>query len=142
MKPMLFHKTTYRVIYGDTDTMGVAYHANYLRWFEIGRTELLRAWKMPYRDIESRGIMLPVSEVYCKYMSPAKYDDVLIIEAALSPEMKAGLKIDYRITDESDRIVHATGHTRHAFTNREGRVIRPPEFFRALIRRQSDRNND
>jgi acyl-CoA thioester hydrolase len=139
---MLSHKTTYRVIYGDTDTMGVAYHANYLRWFEIGRTELLRAWEMPYREIESRGIMLPVSEVYCKYMSPAKYDDLLIIEAALSPEMRAGLKIDYRITDEDGRIVHATGHTRHAFLNRAGRVIRPPDFFRALIRRQSSTDND
>lgn len=139
---MLSHKTTYRVIYGDTDTMGVAYHANYLRWFEIGRTELLRAWEMPYREIESRGIMLPVSEVYCKYMSPAKYDDLLIIEAALSPEMRAGLKIDYSITDEDGRIVHATGHTCHAFLNREGRVIRPPEFFRALVRRQSSHSND
>lgn len=139
---MLSHKTSYRVIYGDTDTMGIAYYANYLRWFEIGRTELLRAWQMPYRNIEAQGVLLPVSEAYCKYNTPAKYDDVLIIEAALSPEMKAGLKIDYRITSEDGRILHATGYTRHAFLNRQGRVIRPPEFFRALMRRQRGANDD
>ena len=58
----LSHATPYRVIYGDTDTMGVVYHANYLRWFEIGRTELFRYLGMPYREIEARGLMLPVSE--------------------------------------------------------------------------------
>ena len=73
----LSHKTPYRVIYGDTDNMGVAYHANYLRWFEIGRTELLRSWGLPYRQIESRGLLLPVAEAQCKFAAPAKYDDML-----------------------------------------------------------------
>jgi acyl-CoA thioester hydrolase len=136
---MLSHQTKYRVIYGDTDNMGIAYYANYLRWFEIGRTELLRAWGLAYKEIEARGILLPVSEAYCKYMIPAKYDEVLLIQAALDPEMKAGLKIDYRITSEDGQTVHAVGHTRHAFLNREGRVIRPPDFIRALIRRQKER---
>jgi acyl-CoA thioester hydrolase len=136
---MLSHQTKYRVIYGDTDNMGIAYYANYLRWFEIGRTELLRAWGLAYKEIEARGILLPVSEAYCKYMIPAKYDEVLLIQAALDPEMKAGLKIDYRITSEDGQTVHAVGHTRHAFLNREGRVIRPPDFMRALIRRQKER---
>ena len=134
---MQTHQTRYRVIYGDTDNMGIAYYANYLRMFEIGRTELLRDWGLPYREIESRGILLPVSEVYCKYMTPAKYDEVLIIHSTLDTEMKAGMKIDYRITSEDGQTVHATGHTRHAFLNREGRVIRPPDFIRDLIRNQS-----
>ncbi|MBT8340053.1 MAG: acyl-CoA thioesterase [Desulfatitalea sp.] len=134
------HCTSYRVIYGDTDTMGVAYHANYLRWFEIGRTELLRAWGLPYREIESRDILLPVSEAHCKYMTPAKYDDVLIIEATLDDQIKAGLKIDYRIISEDGQKVHAEGYTRHAFLNREGKVIRPPKFMRELIRQQCDRS--
>ncbi|RJQ72796.1 MAG: acyl-CoA thioesterase [Desulfobacteraceae bacterium] len=139
---MLSHKTTYRVIYGDTDNMGIAYYANYLRWFEIGRTELLRAWGLPYREIEAQGILLPVSEVHCKYMTPAKYDELLTIEAALSPEMKAGLKIDYRITSADLQTLHAAGYTRHAFLNREGRVIRPPEFIRTIIRRQRGEADD
>ena len=135
---MLSHQTKYRVIYGDTDNMGIAYYANYLRWFEIGRTELLRAWGLAYREIEARGILLPVSEAYCKYMLPAKYDEVLLIQAALDTEMKAGMKIDYRITSQDGRTVHAVGHTRHAFLNREGRVIRPPAFMRELIRRRME----
>jgi len=138
---MLSHQTTYRVIYGDTDLMGIAYYANYLRWFEIGRTELLRAWSLPYREIEAQGILLPVSEAYCKYMTPVRYDDVLTIEAKLDTEMKGGLKIDYRITSAEGATVHATGYTRHAFLNREGRIIRPPQFMRDLIRRHGESNN-
>lgn len=130
---MLTHTTTYRVIYGDTDTMGVAYHANYLRWFEIGRTELLRHWGLPYREIESRGFLLPVAEVVCKYHQPAKYDDLLTIEATLDPNIRGGLKIDYRILSEDHTILHATGHTRHAFVNANGKVIRPPRFILELI---------
>lgn len=140
---MLSHQTTYRVIYGDTDTMGVAYHANYLRWFEIGRTELLRAWGMAYREIEARGVLLPVSEVHCKYKTPAKYDEVLRIVATLDPKQKAGLKIDYQITSDDGQIIHAQGYTRHAFIDRDGRVMRPPQFFRDLLQQQqSGQTND
>jgi acyl-CoA thioester hydrolase len=136
MNKQLSHKTPYRVIYGDTDNMGVAYYANYLRWFEIGRTELLRSWGLPYCDIEAQGLLLPVAEARCKYAAPAKYDHLLIIEARLDPEYKGGLKIDYCITSEDGQTQHATGYTRHAFVNREGRVIRPPRFMRELIRQQ------
>jgi acyl-CoA thioester hydrolase len=133
---MLYHHTHYRVIYGDTDTMGVAYHANYLRWFEIGRTELLREWGLPYREIEARGFLLPVAEASCKYLQPAHYDDVLTIEATLDPNIRGSLKIDYRILSEDRETVHATGFTRHAFVNPDGKVIRPPKFFLDLIERQ------
>lgn len=139
---MLSFQTPYRVIYGDTDNMGIAYYANYLRWFEIGRTELLRSWGMAYREMEAQGILLPVSEAHCKYSTPAKYDEILLIEASLDTSVKAGLKIDYRITGEDKQIVHATGYTRHAFLSREGRVLRPPQFFRDLIRRQSGNADD
>ncbi len=130
---MLSHQTTYRVIYGDTDNMGVAYYANYLRWFEIGRTELLRRWGLPYSEIESRGIFLPVAEAYCKYHSPARYDALLTIEATLDSEIKGGMKIDYRVMGSDGQVLHATGFTRHAFVNKDGRVIRPPKFIRDLI---------
>ena len=113
--------------------MGVAYYANYLRWFEIGRTELLRTWGLPYREIETRGLLLPVAEAKCRYATPARYDQVLTIEASLDPEYKGGLKIDYRILSQDETILHATGYTRHAFVNQEGRVVRPPKFMRELI---------
>ena len=133
---MLSHKTPYRVIYGDTDNMGVAYYANYLRWFEIGRTELLRAWGMPYRQIESQGLLLPVAEAQCRYLLPAKYDQLLVIEASLDTSYQGGLRITYRILSEDEQQLHATGYTRHAFVNPQGRVVRPPQFMRELINNQ------
>ena len=63
---MISSQARCRVIYGDTDTMGVAYHANYFRWFEMGRTELFRSLGMPYRQIEAKGFMLPILECQCK----------------------------------------------------------------------------
>ena len=130
---MLTHRTTYRVIYGDTDNMGVAYHANYLRWFEMGRTEMMRALGLTYREIEARGIYLPVSEVHCKFKSSAQYDDILIIETALDSNIKAGIKFDYTIFSGDGRKILARGYTKHPCLNGEGRVIRPPEFIMAII---------
>ena len=134
---MLYLETEYRVIYGDTDKMGVVYYANYLRFFEIGRTELLRSWQLPYSQLEAEeGFWLPVSEVQCKYLAPAEYDDLIIIRAALDPDVKAGLKIDYTITDQHRKTLHATGFTMHAFLNKQGKVVRPPRIIRELIKLQ------
>jgi acyl-CoA thioester hydrolase len=130
---MLSHQSNYRVIYGDTDNMGVAYHANYLRWFEIGRTELLRACGLPYREIEAQGIQLPVAEAHCKYRQPVKYDDILTIEATFDPLIKGGVKIDYRILNQDETTLHATGYTLHAFLDMQGNIVRPPAFFREMI---------
>jgi len=132
------YSTTYRVIYGDTDTMGIVYHANYLRWFEIGRTELFRHMGMPYREIEARGLMLPVSEVKCKYLTPARYDDVLVIDATLNTGFRAGMQFDYAITSQDGSVIHTTGYTRHAFVNDQGKVVRPPAFIRDLIREKGE----
>ena len=73
------HRTTCRVIYGDTDRMGYAYNGNYFRWFEIGRTEMFRALGLAYTVIEERGIFLPVSESHAKFTTPAQYDDRIVI---------------------------------------------------------------
>ena len=64
-----------RVIYGDTDQMGVVYYANYLRYFEFARSELLRAHGRSYRDMEAEGLSLPVVEATCRYVAPARYED-------------------------------------------------------------------
>ena len=131
---MYSHRTTYRVIYGDTDRMGMAYHANYLRWFEIGRSELLRSLGMTYKEIEERGYFLPLSEATCKYVSPARYDDKLIIEAALDLTVKAGVKFNYVIYRQEGSETAARGTTLHAFVNLDGQVVRPPAFFKKLIK--------
>lgn len=137
---MITHKTTYRVIYGDTDNMGIAYYANYLRWFEMGRTELFRALGLPYTVIEEKGIFLPVSEVFCKFQNSLRYDDVLVIETSLDDGIRGGMKFDYRLLREDEKTIIATGYTKHAFLNESGRVIRPPAFLRKLIAEHANLN--
>jgi len=127
------HATKIRVIYGDTDMMGFAYHANYLRWFEIGRTDLFRSMGMSYKEIEDRGYMLPLSEAHCKFVTPARYDDVLLIEAVIDSHVRGGMKFDYLIYREEGRKLLASGYTRHAFIDRDGKVVRPPAFIRELV---------
>ena len=127
------HKTTCRVIYGDTDNMGQAYYGNYFRWFEIGRNEMFRSLGLSYKTVEDNGIFLPVAETYCRYSTPAKYDDILVIETTLDPKVKAGIKFDYAIYKEDGKTLLAKGHTKHPCVNKEGKVVRPPEFIKKII---------
>jgi acyl-CoA thioester hydrolase len=134
---MLIHKTTCRVIYGDTDSLGIVYYANYLRWFEMGRTELLRSLGVAYRTIEENGVALPVSEVFCKFQKPLRYDDVFVIETSVDTRIRAGMKFDYRLLYENEETVAATGYTKHAFLDGSGRVVRPPAYIRKIISEHS-----
>jgi len=113
--------------------MGIAYHANYFRWFEIGRSEMFRSLGLAYREIEKRGIFLPVAEVGCKFTSPVRYDDLLIIETAVDPAVRGGMKFNYRILRDKDETVMARGFTKHACLNREGKVVRPPAYIKELM---------
>jgi acyl-CoA thioester hydrolase len=113
--------------------MGVAYYANYLRWFEIGRNGLLRSAGLPYTEIEKRGVLLPVSEVQCKYLSSVYYDDEIIIETFLDPSVRSGLKIDYVIYRKEEMRIAAKGYTKHACIGKEGKVIRPPAFIKEAL---------
>ncbi len=113
--------------------MGFAYYSNYLRWFEMGRTEFFRYLGLTYKEIEKKGIFLPVSKVYCKYLYPAHYDDVLIIETSLDTSVKGSMKFNYRILSEDGNTILAKGETRHAFTDYSGRVVRPPKLLTELI---------
>lgn len=130
---MLVHNATCRVIYGDTDKMGMAYHANYFRWFEIGRTEMFRRLGLSYRDIEEKGLYLPVSTAHCKFIAPARYDDTLTIETTLDTKVRGGMKFDYRLLRKGPDDLLATGYTKHACVDHDGRVVRPPTFIKALI---------
>ena len=132
---MFSHRTTYRVIYGDTDNMGQAYYGNYYRWFEIGRSEMFRSLGLPYKAVEDNGIFLPVSESHCKYSTPARYDDILVIETSLDTKLKAGMKFDYTIYKEDGRTIIAKGYTIHPCVNGNGKVVRPPKFLKDIIAR-------
>jgi acyl-CoA thioester hydrolase len=116
--------TTYRVIYGDTDQMGVVYYANYLRWFERGRGELLRASGIPYVTIERRGMHFPVAELSCRYFRPAHYDDMIVIETRITSVSRASLTFTYRIMREAEAALLASGSTKHACVDSQGRIMR------------------
>ncbi len=119
-------EVTYRVIYGDTDTGGVMYYGNYLRLFEIGRTELLRAHGLTYREIEeSEGLILPVVEAHVRYKAPAHYDDLLTVETRLAEVKPHRVRFDYEIKREGRLL--AQGYTVHAPVTKEGRLCRFPE---------------
>ena len=127
--PPIKNATTYRVIYGDTDQMGVVYYANYLRWFERGRAELLRQIGLPYGLIEAQGFNFPVTEVNCHYAASARYDDVVEIETELSAIGRASLSFSYRITRAAANDLVARGATKHACVDRSGKISRIPNML-------------
>lgn len=128
------YKFKTRVIYGDTDNMGMAYHANYFRWFEMGRAEMFRSLGLTYREIEAKGVFLPVSECLCKFMSPARYDDMIMIETSIDLKVRAGVRFNYAIFNDDGTRQLAKGYTKHACVDPQGRVIRPPAFLAECIR--------
>jgi YbgC/YbaW family acyl-CoA thioester hydrolase len=95
--PDIISVTEYRVIYGDVDQMGVVYYGNYFKFFERGRAELVRGRGLTYREIEEGRVALPVTEAYCHYHRPARYDDLLLIETRIGQIRRASLRFDYRI---------------------------------------------
>jgi acyl-CoA thioester hydrolase len=126
--------TTVRVRYAETDQMGVAYHANYLVWMEIARTELLRSSGLSYKEMEARGFMLPVSKVGVSYRSSARYDDEVEIESNCAKVMVAGLRIEYLVRRRETGELLAEGFTEHACVDSKAmRVTRLPDFAREAI---------
>jgi acyl-CoA thioester hydrolase len=125
-------KTEIRVIYGDTDQMGIVYYANYLRYFEAGRNEFIRAKGLRYRDFEERfSLRLPVVEAQVSYRTPARYDDLLTIETTIEDVRRASARFVYRAVRGAE--VVATGHTLHACVDLEGRVRRMPQELLARL---------
>lgn len=128
-------ETRLRVAYADTDQMAVVYHANYLVWFERGRTEAMRELGVPYAALEAQGLFLPVVEARVRYLDPARYDDLLVVATTVVALGRARIVFDYRVRREGDAAGHdlVVGSTEHAFVSREGRVLRVPEDLRAVI---------
>ena len=136
---------TYRVIYGDTDAAGVVYNANYLRYFEIGRTEMMRAWALPYSAIEAMGCILPVTESYLRFKAPAAYDDLLTISTSLVEVSKVTCRFHYAITRDEEGlrpVLLVKGFTSHACVNRQGKLTPFPaaamEKIAALLGKGTD----
>lgn len=128
--------TELRVRYAETDAMGIVHHSTYLLWFEVGRVELLRAYGVPYTEFEARGISSPVVESTLRWKSPARFDDLIRVEASVGELSPARLRFNYRITRPADGKVLCEGYTLHAFTGPSGRPLAlskaAPEFYQAL----------
>jgi acyl-CoA thioester hydrolase len=122
--------TEYRVTFSDTDAMGVVYYANYFEWFEIGRTEFFRSLGIPYKELDARGFVTPVVEAYCKFIKPARYDEILLIDTRVSVFKRATIRFEYSVIQKKDGLKLAAGYTVHAFLNKEdGKIVRIPEYI-------------
>lgn len=133
----LYRSTTapIRVTYRDTDRMGYAYHSQYLVWFEIGRTELLRCLGTAYAQWEDEeGVYLPVRSCDVRYLVPLRYDELLIVHTSMVKLTRASVTFQYSVTRPGSPQVMATGSTVHAFVNKDGLIVRVadkllPQFF-------------
>jgi acyl-CoA thioester hydrolase len=142
----LIHRCTHRVLYGDTDAAAVVYNANYLRYFELGRTEFMRDRICTYREIEAMGLVMPVIECHIRFKAPARYDDLLIIETSLTELKKVTCTFSYKILQEEDSArprLLAKGSTVMASISRQGKLTPLPaeiseKFQPFLITRHAD----
>ncbi|MGA9175359.1 MAG: thioesterase family protein [Thermoactinomyces sp.] len=132
-----YNETVVRVRYQETDQMGVVYHTNYLVWFEIGRTELIRQFGYSYRQLEDRGLLLPVVDIHCKYMQPARYDDQVLIRTAIEEFSGPKIVFSYEISNKDTGATLAKGSSTHLWVNKEMKRVNIkrafPSFYHLLV---------
>jgi acyl-CoA thioester hydrolase len=131
--PTRVTSSTVRVRYAETDQMSVVYYANYLIWFEVGRTDWLRETGATYRSMEEDGVQLPVIEAHCDYRLGARYDDEVEIRTRGRKLSPVRIQFDYEVIRRADGAVLATGHTVHATIDRNGRPRRMPDRVKDLF---------
>jgi acyl-CoA thioester hydrolase len=129
-----FTETRVRVRYAETDQMGVVYHANYLVWMEMGRVELCRANGVRYRDMEAEdGVRLAVAEVSCRYHSPARYDDEVIVRTRIVHAHPRLVQFGYEMVEAETGRKMASGETKHVFVNLEMKPVKVPAKYFPLF---------
>ena len=121
------------VSYGETDTMGVLYYAEYLHVFERARSFFIREHGMSYAEVERRGIILPVREAQCRYRAPVRFDDEILVLVGISQWNRASMIFSYEVWNKDKSLLHATGMTEHAAVNPEGRPVRVPDWLKELF---------
>jgi len=122
-----------RVRYAETDQMGVAYYANYLVWFEVGRSEFYRRRGFRYIDLEALGHKIVVTEVHCRYRNSARYDETVIVRTRLKGINKRMITFGYQILREDQKEVIAEGETRHIWVDSKGKTKSLPEKFMVCL---------
>ena len=128
---MIESRVKVTVRYAETDMMGIVYHANYLPWFEVGRTTLLKEIGVPYKRLEEEGFRLPVLEISAKYLRPAVYDDTVEVVTTIREKPLLRIRLEYEVR-RGDELL-ATGASVHAFVDTEGRPVRPPQWASEMI---------
>ena len=121
---------SHRVSYGETDSMGVLYYAEYLHIFERVRGQFIRDRGLSYAEVEERGIFLPVREARCRYRKPFRYDDLIRISADITQWGKASLTFSYALWNEAQDTLMAEGMTQHACVNKEGKPVAVPDWLK------------
>lgn len=124
----------YRVLYADTDQMGITYYANYLKWFEAARTEYFRALGFPYTECEKKGIYLPVAEAHANYLAPSTYDDDITVRTSVVEIGNSTLRFEYQVMNTKTGVLLATGSTVHVFVNKSLKPCRVPSEIKEVVK--------
>lgn len=131
-------ETSLRVRYQETDQMGVVYHTNYLVWFEVGRTEMMRERGFSYKDLEEKGLLLPVVDVHCKYEHPARYDDLVTIRTRISQFNRSKIVFAYEVIHHETGRRLVKGESIHLWVDKEMKRINlkqaNPELYTLISR--------
>jgi len=134
--PAAWTSTQFRVRYAETDQMGIVYYANYLVWFEIGRTDFCRQCGFAYKNMEQEdGLYIIVAEARCRYKAPARYDDEIVVRTRLSACRRRVLVFDYQVCRAEGDELLADGETVHVITDRNGRPRALPDRYREMFLR-------
>ena len=135
---LIWHRCQYRTLYADTDRSEVVYHSNYLRYFEFGRTSLMRDLAYPYKEIEAGGYVYPVFDLGISFYQPLYYDDVMYIHTRPAHLERVRLRFDYVITHAEKGHLICTGFTKHCAMNLNGnQVILSNHLFAVEIKRRA-----
>jgi acyl-CoA thioester hydrolase len=137
-----WYETQIRVRYAETDKMGIVHHSNYLVWFELARSEFCRARGFSYKEMEEKhNALLGVAEVYCRYKSPAFYEDVLTLRTKVAEIRSRSIRFIYEIYRAVDQTLLAEGETMHLVTDENKKVRKLPETYREMLLTEIDDTN-
>ncbi len=125
-------ETSLRVRYQETDQMGVVYHTNYLVWFEVGRTEMMRERGFSYKDLEEKGLLLPVVDIHCKFAYPARYDDMVIVRTKISQFNRSKIVFAYEVIHQETGRRLVKGKSVHLWVDKEMKRINLKQVFPEL----------
>src|SRR5687768_12998841 len=129
-----WHETEIRVRYAETDKMGIVHHSNYLIWFEAGRSDLCRARGFSYKEMEEQdNALMVVAETYCRYKSPAFYEDILTVRTRVAEVRSRSIRFIYEIVRNADDTLLAEGETLHLVTDENKKVKLIPDAYRERL---------